>query len=90
MFTIPINIINAIMVINPILLSLIAFFVLLLRLRKQAVAKIITMVTAMETNIERLGNSVGEKEEIVNKIKNPPIIVEFRVTRLFGSISKSI
>ena len=44
----------------------------------------------MDTNIDRLGNSVGEKEEIVNNIKNPPIIVAFKVTRLFESISKSI
>ncbi len=47
-------------------------------------------MTAMDTNIDRLGNSAGEKEEIVNSIKNPPIIVAFRVTRLFESISKSI
>ncbi len=47
-------------------------------------------MTAIETNIDRLGNSAGEKEEIVNNIRNPPIIVAFRVTRLLESISKSI
>jgi hypothetical protein len=88
--TVPMNIINAIMEINPILLSLMAFSFLLLRLKKHAAQKKITIITAMDTNIERLGNSAGEKEEIVNNIKNPPIIVAFRVTRLFESISKSI
>jgi hypothetical protein len=44
----------------------------------------------MNTNIDMLGNSAGEKGEIVNNIKNPPIIVAFKVTRLFDSISKSI
>jgi hypothetical protein len=38
--------------------------------------------------MERLGNSVWEKEEIVNKIRNPPIIVESRVRRVLISICK--
>ncbi|MBA3977112.1 MAG: hypothetical protein H0X50_02810, partial [Nitrosopumilus sp.] len=59
-------------------------------LKKHAVEKKITIMTAIETNIDRLGNSAGEKEEIVNNIRNPPIIVAFRVTRLLESISKSI
>ena len=88
--TVPINIINAIMEINPILLNFMAFSFLLFRLKKHAVEKKITIITAMDTNIDRLGNSAGEKEEIVNNIKNPPIIVAFKVTRLFESISKSI
>ena len=45
---------------------------------------------SMDTDIDRLGNSAGEKEEIVDSIRNPQIIVAFRVTRLFESISKSI
>ena len=78
------------MEINPILLNFMAFSFLLFRLKKHAVEKKITIITAMDTNIDRLGNSAGEKEEIVNNIKNPPIIVAFKVTRLFESISKSI
>lgn len=78
------------MEINPILLSFMAFSFLLFRLKKHAAEKKITIMTAMDTNIDRLGNSAGEKEEIVNNIKKPPIIVAFRVTRLFESISKSI
>ncbi len=89
MLAVPINIINAITEINPILLNFMAFSFLLSRLKKHAVEKKITIITAMDTNIDRLGNSAGEKEEIVNNIKNPPIIVAFKVTRLFESVSKS-
>ena len=49
------------------------------------VEKKITIITAIETKIDRLGNSEGEKDEIVSKIKNPPIIVESRVTRVLVS-----
>jgi hypothetical protein len=90
MLTVPINIINAIMEINPILLNFMAFSFLLFRLKKHAIEKKITIITAMDTNIDLLGNSAGEKEEIVYNIKNPPIIVAFKVTMLFESISKSI
>jgi hypothetical protein len=42
----------------------------------------------MDTKIERFGNSVCEKEEIVNKIRKPPIIVESSVSRVLISIFK--
>ena len=76
--TVPINIINAITEINPILLNLMAFSILLFRLKKHAVEKKITIITAMDTNIDRLGNSAGEKEEIVNNIKHPPLLLHLR------------
>lgn len=31
-------------------------------------------MTAMVTNIDRLGNSDGEKDEIVNKLKSPQLL----------------
>ena len=84
-FTVPMNVINAIMDINPILLNFIAFSILSPRLKKHALENKITIITAIDTKIERLGNSVGENEEIVNNIRNPPIIVESRVIRVLVS-----
>ncbi len=84
-FTAPMNAMNAIIDTNPILLNFMAFSILSCRLKKHAVENKITIITAMETKIERLGNSAGENEEIVNKIRNPPIIVAFRVTRVLVS-----
>ena len=88
MLTVPMKTINAIIIAKPILLNLIAFSILLNKLKKHAAEKKITIITAMDTKIERLGNSVCEKEEIVNKIRNPPIIVESSVTRVLISIFK--
>ncbi len=48
-FTIPMNIINAIMDTNPISLNFIAFSILLCKPKKHAVAKKITIITAIET-----------------------------------------
>ncbi len=81
-FTAPMNAMNAIIDTNPILLNFMAFSILSCRLKKHAAENKITIITAMDTKIERLGNSAGENEEIVNKIRNPPIIVAFRVTRI--------
>jgi hypothetical protein len=85
MFAAPMNVINAIMDINPILLNFIAFSILSCKLKKHAIENIITIITAIETKIERLGNSEGENEEIVNKIRNPPIIVALSVIRVLVS-----
>jgi len=38
-------------------------------------------MTAMVTNIDRLGNSDGEKDEIVNNIKKPPIMVALIISK---------
>jgi hypothetical protein len=84
-FAAPMNIINAIMDMNPILLNLIAFSILSCKLKKHAIENRITIITAIETKIERLGNSAGENEEIVNKIRNPPIIVALRLTMVLIS-----
>src|SRR6185437_7322786 len=84
-FTVPMNVINAIMDMNPILLNFIAFSILSPRLKKHALENKITIITAIDTKIERLGNSLGENEEIVNNIRNPPIIVESRVIRVLIS-----
>lgn len=75
-FVIPINIINAIIDKKPIFEKHIAFFSLLNKKKNEAIEKNITIVTAIKTNIDRFGNSEGEKDEIVNKIKKPPIMVE--------------
>src|SRR3954451_3940396 len=88
MLTDPMNIINAIINAKPILLNLIAFSILSNKLKKHAVEKKITIITAMDTKIERFGNSVCENEEIVNKIRKPPIIVESSVSRVLISIFK--
>jgi hypothetical protein len=40
----------------------------------------------MVTKIDRLGNSEGEKEEMVSKIKKPPIIVALIIKRSFASM----
>jgi hypothetical protein len=84
-FAVPKNIMNAITDTNPILLNFIAFSILLFKLKKHAIEKKITIITAIDTKTERLGNSEGEKEDIVSKIRNPPIIVESRVTRVLIS-----
>jgi hypothetical protein len=90
MLTIPMNIINTIIDTKPILLNFIAFSILSNKPKKHAIENKITIITAIDTKIERLGNSVWEKEEIVNNIRNPPIIVESRVSRVLISICKFI
>ncbi len=84
-FAVPMNIMNAIIDTNPILLNFIALSILLCKLKKHAVEKKITIITAIDTKTERLGNSEGEKEDIVSNIRNPPIIVESRITRVLIS-----
>ena len=88
MLTVPMNTINTIINAKPILLNLIAFSFLSNKLKKHAAEKKITIITAMDTNIDRFGNSVCEKDEIVNRIRNPPIIVESSVSRVLISIFK--
>ena len=88
--TIPMNIINTIIDTKPILLNFIAFSILSNKPKKHAMENKITIITAIDTKIERLGNSVWEKEEIVNNIRNHPIIVESRVSRVLISICKFI
>jgi len=46
----------------------------------------VTIATAMVTNIERLGNSAGENDEIVSNIRNPPMIVASIISRSLGFI----
>jgi hypothetical protein len=85
-FTIPINIINNIIETNPIFENNMPLLLKSFKKQKHAIEKIITMTTAMVTKIDRLGNSEGEKEEMVSKIKKPPIIVELIMKRSFDSI----
>jgi hypothetical protein len=85
-FTKPMNIINKIIAMNPILDKRIPLLSLSLKYFKQAKENIITMITAIVTNIERLGNSVGEKDDIVSNIRRPPIIVASIISRSFGFI----
>ena len=85
-FTIPINIINNIIETNPIFENNLPLLLKSFKKQKHAIEKIITMVTAMVTKIDRLGNSEGEKEEMVSKIKKPPIIVALIIKRSFASM----
>ena len=85
-FTIPINIINNIIETNPIFENNVPLLLKSFKKQKHAIEKIITMVTAMVTKIDRLGNSEGEKEEMVSKIKKPPIIVALIMKRSFESM----
>jgi len=85
-FTKPINNMNRIMAMNPILDKIIPVLSLLLKYLKQANEKMITMITAIVTNIERFGNSVGEKDDIVSNISKPPMIVASIIRRSFGFI----
>lgn len=71
---------------NPILDKMIPALSLSVKYLKQDREKIITMVTAIVTNIERFGNSAGEKDDIVSNIKSPPIIVELIISESFGFI----
>ncbi len=77
---------NRIMAMNPILDKIIPVLSLLLKYLKQANEKMITMITAIVTNIERFGNSVGEKDDIVSNISKPPMIVASIIRRSFGFI----
>ena len=85
-FTNPTNTIKKIIDMNPILDKMIPALSLSVKYLKQDREKIITMVTAIVTNIERFGNSVGEKDDIVSNIKSPPIIVELIISESFGFI----
>jgi hypothetical protein len=51
------------------------------------IEKIITTTTAITTNIDLLGNSFSENDEIVSRIKIPPIIVEFTIKISLYSIT---
>lgn len=53
----------------------------------QEIEKIITTITAITTKIDLLGNSFSENDEIVSKIKIPPIIVEFTIKISLDSIT---
>jgi hypothetical protein len=52
---------------------------------KDDIEKNMTLRTARVTKIERFGNSPGEKEEIVNRISIPLIIVELTIRRSWVS-----
>ena len=51
------------------------------------IEKIITTTTAITTKIDLLGNSFSENDEIVSRIKIPPIIVEFIIKISLDSIT---
>lgn len=52
---------------------------------KDDIEKNMTLITARVTKIERFGNSPGEKEEIVDRISIPLIIVELTIRRSWVS-----
>ena len=53
----------------------------------QEIEKIITTTTAIRTKMDLLGNSFSENDEIVSRIKIPPIIVEFTIKISLYSIT---
>jgi len=64
---------------------LLAFFRLSDNTYKDDTEKNMTLRTASVTKIERFGNSPGENEEMVNRIRIPLIIVELTIMRSLDS-----
>ncbi len=64
---------------------ILAFFKLSDNTYKLDIEKNMTLRTASVTKIERFGNSPGEKEEMVNRISIPLIIVELTIMRSLDS-----
>src|SRR6185436_20672736 len=87
-FVIPIKIINPINAINPIFeYFLIICACLSYKILIEEIEKIITTTTAITTKIDLFGNSFSENDEIVSRIKIPPIIVEFIIKISLDSIT---
>ena len=80
---VPVNIINAIMGDKSHFTKFHGLFPFNTLTKKTCSRKKNSIITAMDINIDRIGNSAGEKGEIVIKIKNPPFIVAFKVTKPF-------
>jgi hypothetical protein len=74
-FTVPIKIIKTTMATNPALASLLAHRTLLSNANNEEIANRPTIGTAEDTKTDLLGNSKGEKDEIVKSIKIPEITV---------------
>ena len=74
-FTTAKNIINPIIIANPPMLNLLALSVLFSRTSIAEKAKTATIGTVIDIKIDLLGNSAGENEEIVRRIKSPESIV---------------
>lgn len=64
---------------------ILAFFTSSDNTYKDDIEKNMTLRTARVTKIERFGNSPGEKEEMVNRISIPLIIVELTIMRSLAS-----
>jgi hypothetical protein len=74
-FTTAKNIINPIINTKPPMLNLLALSVLFSKTSIAEKANTATIGTVIEIKIDLLGNSAGEKEEIVRRIKRPESIV---------------
>ena len=51
-----------------------------------SVGKKLTVITAIDSKITRLGHSVGEKGKIGNDVINPKIVVECMIITFFASM----
>jgi hypothetical protein len=74
-FTVPMNIIKSTIATKPAFAKFLAYEILCSNAKKDEIANKPTIGTADETKTERFGNSNGEKEDIVNRIKIPEMTV---------------
>jgi hypothetical protein len=74
-FTTPMNIIKTTIATKPAFAKFFAYEILCSNAKKDEIANKPTIGTAADTNTERFGNSNGEKEEIVKRIKMPEMTV---------------
>jgi hypothetical protein len=74
-FTVPMNIIKSTIDIKPAFAKFLAYEILCSNAKKDEIANKPTIGTAADTKMERFGNSNGEKEDIVKRIKIPEMTV---------------
>jgi hypothetical protein len=74
-FTIARNNINPIIITNPSFVNFLAFSISCFNVSIAEKANTATIGTVIGTNRDLFGNSTGENEEIVRRIKMPEIIV---------------
>jgi hypothetical protein len=73
--TVPMNIMKITIATNPALANFLAYEILSSNAKKEETANRPTIGTAADTNTDLFGNSKGEKDDIVRRIKIPEITV---------------
>jgi hypothetical protein len=74
-FTVPMNIMKSTIATKPAFAKFLANEILCSKAKKEEIANKPTIGTAADTKMERFGNSNGEKEDIVKRIKIPEMTV---------------